>query len=210
MPNFVNVGSQYILSNLDVKIPKLDSVLNVNTNGNIGSTPICRDFLKAYHDSTPNESIMTFGSLVEFGILLGSTSVFGGYESSWNLTNEWTNIGNTYLNETGFCKRTYNSLIMKRKIYGMFIFNGRVMANSDGKFYAWYRIRNNKTGKIYYEGVLPVFSGNYPVTFSACFPDILYKDDDIRFEMSCNQGGDIKVISTYAHVVALNLYEEDY
>lgn len=35
MPNFVNVGSQYILSNLDVKIPKVDSVLNVNTNGNI-------------------------------------------------------------------------------------------------------------------------------------------------------------------------------
>lgn len=212
MPNFVNVGGQYILSNLDVKIPKVDSILNVTSSGDIKSMPICRDWLKSFHDGTSDDAILTFGSMKEYGVVAGSSSVFGGYKQKWKLTNEWQNIGNVFLDENTTVKRTFDTMILKRAVYATVFFNGYVTNKGNDPTCVWYRIVDKTKNISILEGILQLVVPNYEVSFNASVPAFFNKDTKLGFEMSCKEGGNIEVNgpSTYGWLVGLNLYEEEY
>lgn len=213
IPNFTKVGSQYALSNLDIKVPQTDSILHLNSSGNITGMPICRDWLTAFHDGTQDDTLLTFGSMKEYGVIAGSTSVFGEYTQKWKLTNEYQNIGNNTLIENSVVKRTYDSMILKRAVYGLLLFNGYVTKNTDQfASYAWVRIKNMTQDVVIMEQIIPIPYTGYEISFSCNACKFLNKNDVLRFEMSCNTGADISVNGprTYAHLIALNLYEEEW
>lgn len=216
MPNFTKVGSQYVLSNLDIKVPSLDSVMIVNKNKDISSLPICRDYINNLdNDSYNKDSILTFGSLGEYAKLNGSHSYYGLYNGSWNLSNQYTNIGNSELYENDLVKRTAYSMTVKRSLEALLTFNGKVKNNSDSTGFVWFRIMDNNSAtsnaknRVKLEGIRTIPPKTYThVTFSESVPTFIGKGAILTFEMSCNSGGNIEVdgIGTLAWLTCLHLY----
>lgn len=210
MSNFSKVGSSYVLKNLDIGITSLDSVLHINNSGNISNLPICRDYLASKSiDNYNKDSLLTFGSISDFSDLNGTHSYFGEYGSNWNLSNEWTNIGNTVLIENDMVTRSAYQMTVKRSCEALLTFNGKVKNKSSDYAYAWYRIYDDTEKKTKLEGTLGLFPNTYSyISFSHSVPVFIRKGAVLKFEMSCNNGANIEVLGkeTLGWLTCLHLY----
>lgn len=235
MSNFTKVGDGYVLSNLNVNInsnncllmvnngnirslPMIplnpsnynDKIAHFNTNGNLSTLPICRDYLTAFHkDNYPEDSILTFGSMIEYGKLVGKHSYFGLYPDNWYASTEWTNIGNTELTNNFVVDRDSYTMTVKYDVEALLTFNGLVESESDDIAYVWYRVKDDVSGKVLMQGTTPIPKKGYQISFSMSRPESVKKGAKLKFEISCNNGGKVKVIgnSTLAYMTVLTCYK---